>query len=216
MGEVDILVMDDDPTMIEGLEETLESEGYTVTALMSPAELPRELKKKRFKIALVDLIMPEKNGIEVVKEISRQSPETKVIIITGFATVESAVDAMKAGASDYITKPFRIDEIQGVVKKTLEEIRFEEEVSPTLGATEPDKVIKAVSNPIRRAVVEFLDIRGRMRFTDILSALDIDDPTKLSFHLRELKGSGLLGQGSEKKYFLTGSGKKIASLLKEL
>ncbi len=216
MGEVDILVMDDDPTMIEGLEETLESEGYTVTALMSPAELPRELKKKRFKIALVDLIMPEKNGIEVVKEISRQSPETKVIIITGFATVESAVDAMKAGASDYITKPFRIDEIQGVVKKTLEEIRFEEELTPTLGATEPDKVIKAVSNPIRRAVVEFLDIRGRMRFTDILSALDIDDPTKLSFHLRELKGSGLLGQGSEKKYFLTGSGKKIASLLKEL
>jgi DNA-binding NtrC family response regulator len=216
MNEVELLVLDDDPKMVEGLSEILEGEGYVVTPFESPDSALVVLKRQRFSIALVDLIMPGKNGIDVLKEINKHCPNTKVIIITGFATIESAVEAMKAGATDYISKPFKINEIQNVIKKVLEEIRFEKDISRISRTSGSDRVLKAISNPIRRSVILLLDSRKKMRFTDIKNVLEEDDPTKLSFHLRELKGSGLISQDQKKAYSLSNAGRKTARLIVDL
>jgi DNA-binding NtrC family response regulator len=216
MNEVELLVLDDDPKMVEGLSEILEEEGYVVTPFESPDSALEALKRQRFSIALVDLIMPGKNGIDVLKEIKEHSPNAKVIIITGFATIESAVEAMKAGASDYISKPFKIDEIQNAIKKTLEEIRFERDISKTARNSGSDMILKAISNPIRRGVILLLASRKKMRFTDIKNALEEEDPTKLSFHLRELRGSSLISQDQKKAYSISNTGRKTARLLVDL
>lgn len=216
MSAVELLVVDDDPKMTEGLKEILEEEGYSVTLFENPASALDALKKQKFTIALVDLIMPGKNGIEVLKKIIDQSPETKVIIITGFATIESAVETIKVGATDYITKPFKVNEIQNIIKRTLEEINFEKRVPYIFKSKEPDRIIRAISNKTRRDVIFLFAIKQRLRFTDIKNSLEIDDPTRLSFHLRELKSSGLLLQDRSKYYFLSVSGTKTAKILEEM
>ncbi|GBE56919.1 MAG TPA: response regulator [Euryarchaeota archaeon] len=216
MDEVELLVVDDDPKMVEGLVEILEGDGYRVEAFEEPKTALSEAKERRFTIALVDLIMPGITGLDFLNELRKARSDTKVIIITGFGSVESAVEVMKAGAADYISKPFKINEIQNVIKRTLEEIRFEKDLPRALEASGAGKIIKAISNPIRRGVVLLLASRVQMRFTDIKNTLDVDDPTKLSFHLRELKGSGLLRQDQDKRYMLTTSGGRIARLLLEL
>ncbi len=216
MDNVELLVVDDDPKMVEGLTEILEAESYSVEAFEDPNAALSMAKKRRFTIALVDLIMPGRTGLEFLRELEKARSDTKVIIITGFGTIESAVEVMKAGAADYISKPFKINEIQSVIKRTLEEIRFEQNLSCSLEVSGTGKIIKAISNPIRRGVLILLASKKKMRFTDIKNTLDVDDPTKLSFHLRELKGSGLLRQDQSKLYMLTTSGNKTAKLLLEL
>lgn len=216
MDEVELLVVDDDAKMVEGLTEILEGEGYRVEAFEEPMAAISAAKKRRFPIALVDLIMPGLTGLEFLRELRKTRSDTKVIIITGFGSIESAVEVMKAGAADYISKPFKINEIQNVIKRTLEEIRFESEIPRMVKSSGSGRVIKAISNPIRRGVILLLSSRAEMRFTDIKNTLDVDDPTKLSFHLRELRGSGLLRQDQDKRYMLTASGGKIARLLLEL
>ncbi|MFV2040538.1 MAG: response regulator [Candidatus Hydrothermarchaeales archaeon] len=216
MGDVELLVVDDDPRMVEGLTEILEAEGYKVEAFEDPNAALSEAKKRSFPIALVDLIMPGRTGLEFLRELGKARSDTKVIIITGFGSIESAVEVMKAGAADYISKPFKINEIQNVIKRTLEGIRFEQNLPRSLEASGTGRIIKAISNPIRRGVLILLTSKKKMRFTDIKNALDVDDPTKLSFHLRELRGSGLLRQDQSKLYMLTTSGGKIARLILEL
>ena len=216
MDMVELLVVDDDPKMVEGLVEILEGDGYRVEAFEDPKTALSEAKKRSFTIALVDLIMPGITGLDFLTELRKTRSDTKVIIITGFGSVESAVEVMKAGAADYISKPFKINEIQNVVKRTLEEIRFESEIPRRVKSSGSGRILKAVSNQFRRGVVLLLASRVQMRFTDIKNTLDVDDPTKLSFHLRELKGSGLLMQDPDKLYMLTSSGGKIARLLLEL
>jgi FixJ family two-component response regulator len=216
LDSVELLVVDDDPKMVKGLEEILEGVGYIVTTFDNPLTALESIKKRQYVIALIDLIMPGKNGIELLKEIKENKPNLKVIIITGFATIESAVEAMREGAIDYISKPFKINEVQNAIKKTLEEIKFEKKFIQTLKEpSRTDKKIKSLANPIRRSTIALLGSKGKLRFTDILNTLGVNDPTKLSFHLRELKETGLITQDQGKSYSLTKSGLKTARLLKE-
>jgi ActR/RegA family two-component response regulator len=133
------------------------------------------------------------------------------MIITAFGTIENAVEAIKVGASEYITKPFKIDEVQSKIKKVLAERGFEK--SPQILDS---NVIKAISNPIRKDTVELLAKAGKLKFTDIKNMLKIDDATKLSFHLRILKSNDLIEQDSEKVYMLSSSGKKLMESLKKI
>ncbi|MCZ7400469.1 MAG: response regulator [Candidatus Methanoperedens sp.] len=108
----DILVIEDDRKMRDGLVEILKDEGYKVESAENGQSGLDKLKTKDFDVVLTDLMMPVMGGMEVLREIKRTKPKTSVIIITAFGTIENAVDAIKVGASDYITKPFKIDEIQ--------------------------------------------------------------------------------------------------------
>jgi len=122
-----ILVVDDEPGMRTFLEIILRKEGYSVETASDGMKALDNINNNVFDLAILDMLMPVMNGIEVLKRIIEKSPETTVIIITAFASHETAIEAMKLGAYDYITKPFKIDEIKLVIKKALDKKGLERE-----------------------------------------------------------------------------------------
>ncbi|MCI0494456.1 sigma-54 dependent transcriptional regulator [candidate division KSB1 bacterium] len=115
-----IIVVDDDAAIRFSLKQVLEKEGH-ITAVVENGLLALEqLKSNHFDLAFVDLKMPGIDGMSLLKEIRNYDPRTDVVIITGFATIETAVEAMKYGAYDYIQKPFSIESIRQVLNKIVE------------------------------------------------------------------------------------------------
>ncbi|GBE53950.1 MAG TPA: response regulator [Euryarchaeota archaeon] len=210
-----ILIAEDDVGLRKGLEEMMKEENYEVVAVDDGRKVLDEIKNKDFDVLLTDLVMPELGGMELLTEVKRIRPEMKVIIITAFATIDSAVEAIKKGASDYIEKPFKINEVQNTVRKVLEESKFEKESKNLVGKIS-DEVIKALSNPIRRKTVEYLYGRDKVRFREIRDYLKIEDPAKLSFHLKILKNAALVEQDQDRKYMITQQGKKTIEVLGEV
>ncbi|MBI5254033.1 MAG: response regulator [Euryarchaeota archaeon] len=214
-----ILVVDDDRQMRVDLAEILTSEGYDVSHVGSGAEALERVKKEDWDIVLTDLKMPGMSGMELMLEIKKLKPHIKAIMITAFATVENAVEAMKKGASDYISKPFKINEIEVAVKRTIEEARFSERLKESRLKKEAPSIasaIESLSNPIRRDTIEYLFSTGYAPFMEMVEKLGIEDHEKLSFHLRKLKSGGVVEQDSEKRYLLTEEGRKIAQSLRNL
>lgn len=330
-----ILVVDDEETARVTLEVLLAKEGFDVTLAKNGREAIERIKQAQFDLALVDLVMPDINGMETLGEIKRISPKTNVIIITGFGTIDNAVEAVKKGAVNYVLKPFKKNEIQSIIKRALEEVRFEETVrgqqedgfkifknltsqgapglcitkqrpelvrekygleTQIVGLTKLDELILDINNFIReneaavvlidgienlidqnslgtmkkfitelndtmslsnsraivmynpskipaklfnefarlvtdpytrlvseilshnlrRAIIRFLYDRKGSTFTSIKEGLDVNDPPKLSFHLRSLKSGGMLDQDSEKRYLLTQRGEQVHRLLSQL
>jgi len=115
-----ILVIDDDTSLRRVLEYNLQSEGYQVQTAASGEEGIYWFGQCQPSLVITDMKMPGMDGLTVLKAIKERSPETLVIIITAFATVDVAVEAMKEGAYDYITKPFNRDELRLTVKKALQ------------------------------------------------------------------------------------------------
>lgn len=115
-----ILVVDDDANIRNGCKESLLIEGYEIETAESGQDALEILEEKFFDIVLTDLKMPGIDGMEVLKQIKKIHPYTEVIVFTAYGTVESAVEAMKLGAYDYITKPFDIDILSMKVTKCLE------------------------------------------------------------------------------------------------
>lgn len=120
-AEHKILVIDDEAVIREGLRQALTLEGYQVTVAQNGKIGMEKLQKDSFSVVISDLKMPIMGGIEVLKTISVLQPNVPVIIITGFATVDSAVDAMKNGAFEYLTKPFLPDQIIEKVQAAVEQ-----------------------------------------------------------------------------------------------
>lgn len=115
-----ILVVDDEPSIREFLQIMLEREGYEVSCAEDGREAINLFEKNPFDVVLADIRMPRMTGFEVLNRIKELSPETKVIMITAFASLESAVESMKVGAYDYITKPFNVDEVKRTVGNALQ------------------------------------------------------------------------------------------------
>jgi len=122
-----ILVVDDEPGMREFLEIMLTKEGYGVSIASNGEEAIEKIGKESFDLAIVDIQMPGINGIEVLRNTRDKNYNTTIIMITAFASHESAIEAMKLGAYDYITKPFKIDEIKLVIRKSLDKKVLEKE-----------------------------------------------------------------------------------------
>jgi len=123
-----VLVVDDDPEMCAFLSDLLETEGYLVSSLHDSLEASRTLRKEDFDVLVTDLRMKGLKGLDLLEEAKKTAPLTPVIIITAFGTIESAIQAMKMGAFDYLTKPFRADELLLTVKKALENRFLKKEV----------------------------------------------------------------------------------------
>jgi DNA-binding NtrC family response regulator len=117
---VRILVVDDEMIVCESCKRILEEEGYEVETALSGREAFDKMKTAPFDIVITDLKMPEIDGMEVLKTFRKDYPDSIIIMITGFSTVETAVEAMKLGAFDYIPKPFTPDEVTVVVKRAVE------------------------------------------------------------------------------------------------
>ena len=107
-----ILVVDDEESIREFLDIMLRKDGYDVTLAEDGERAKEILTKKSFSMVITDLQMPKMNGMELLKHIRVQYPELLVMVITAFGTTESAVEAMKMGAYDYLTKPFKLDEVR--------------------------------------------------------------------------------------------------------
>jgi len=122
-----ILIVDDEATAVENLAHVCRKEGYEVTTRMSGMAALEILEKKQFDIVLTDLQMEKVDGMAVLRQVKEHAPETAVILITGYATLDSAVAAMKAGAFHYIAKPFRLDEVREVVRNAMEVINLKRE-----------------------------------------------------------------------------------------
>src|SRR5438093_8358791 len=119
-----ILVVDDEEIMREILETLLTREGYTVRLASSGAEGLELARAMPFDAAIVDIMMPGIDGIATLDELKRIDEDLAVLIITAYASVGSAISAMKAGAFDYITKPFKNDEVLVVVRNAMEQRRL--------------------------------------------------------------------------------------------
>ena len=125
MGSV--LVIDDEEIMREVLETLLSREGYEVRLASSGPEGLDLARSTPFDAAVVDVMMPEMDGLSVLDALKKLNDEMAVIMVTAFASVDTAVAAMKRGAFDYITKPFKNDEVLVVLRNAMERARLETE-----------------------------------------------------------------------------------------
>ena len=122
-----ILVVDDERVIRDILSDFLSSEGFRVTTMEDGQSALEELETQPYDLVITDLMMPRMGGIELLEEIKRRKFSLITIIMTGFGTVETSIQAMKQGAHDYILKPFKVDEMLQVIKRALEKQRLEQE-----------------------------------------------------------------------------------------
>jgi DNA-binding NtrC family response regulator len=123
-AEANILVIDDDESIRVGSERALAREGYRTRAATSGERGLQLTREESFDVAIVDLHMPGLGGLEVLKTLKQENPSTSVIVITGHATVEAAVEAMRLGAYDFLPKPFTPDALSAIVRRALERRRL--------------------------------------------------------------------------------------------
>jgi two-component system response regulator PilR (NtrC family) len=116
----DILIVDDERSMREFLGIYLKRSGHRVEAAANADAARKAMAAKEFDVVITDLKMPDGSGLEVLSESKHLHPDTQVVVVTAFATAETAIAAMKAGAYDYLTKPFKVDEVGLVVERALE------------------------------------------------------------------------------------------------
>jgi DNA-binding NtrC family response regulator len=115
-----ILVVDDDRTLTDNLVEFLNKLGYGTFPAYNGREGLTKFKQEDFQVVITDLKMPEMDGMELLDAVSRLDSRAIVMVITGYGTIESAVTAIKKGAYDFITKPFKMKELEIIVKRALE------------------------------------------------------------------------------------------------
>jgi two-component system response regulator HydG len=128
MGDkMNIMIVDDEKIVRESLFHWFKKGGHTVDKASSGFEALEKLEKKPFELLFVDIKMPEMSGIELLEKVKAAYPETIVIIITAYGSIETAVKAMKLGASDYLLKPFKPDYLSLVMEKITQQVKLESE-----------------------------------------------------------------------------------------
>jgi two-component system response regulator FlrC len=115
----ELLVVDDEPQMLIAIQETLRRSGYSITTAGSGMEALCRLKEKYFQLVITDMRMPEVTGLDLLRRVRNLSPQTPVVLLTAYGTVQNAVEAMKHGAFDYLLKPFSSEALESVVRRAL-------------------------------------------------------------------------------------------------
>lgn len=119
-----LLIVDDDPVALGLLREVLSKEGYEVVSALSAEEAISQGIENIFDVIITDVRMGEKDGMDVLRSFKKTSPETAVIMITAFGSIDTAIEAIREGAFDYISKPFKLEEIKITVRRALEQRRL--------------------------------------------------------------------------------------------
>ncbi|MBI5778836.1 MAG: sigma-54-dependent Fis family transcriptional regulator [Planctomycetes bacterium] len=177
MDNFRILVIDDEEIVRESLSDWLQKFGFYVETAENGARGVEKIRSAQWNIMLVDLKLPDTNGLEILKEARQVQPAAVVIIITAYATVDTAIQAMKAGAYDYITKPFDPDEINLVIQKIIEHQKLLDE-----------------NLFLRRELTKrytFQDIIGKSpKIQEVFELVKTVGPTKSTVLLRGASGTG--------------------------
>ena len=122
-----ILIIDDEVIALQNLMHVLKKEGYEITGTQSSTEALEYIEQQRFDLVLTDLKMEKVDGMQILSRVKELYPEAEVIMITGYATVETAIEAMKLGAYHYVAKPFKLDEVRKVVREALAKVSLVKE-----------------------------------------------------------------------------------------
>src|SRR5882672_9343023 len=115
-----VLVVDDEESVATTIEAILRLDGHEVTAVTSGADAVRLLNQRQFDIVLTDLRLADIDGVEVLKEVQKTSPDTAAIMLTGYASLESAISALRSGAYDYLMKPSDVEELRATINRAIE------------------------------------------------------------------------------------------------
>jgi len=169
------LVIDDEQIVLDSVSKILKDENYEVDVFLSGREGLNQAIEKEYDIVLTDIRMPDIGGMRVLRDIKRAKPSLPVVIITGYASVKSAVQAMKLGAADYIEKPFTPDQLLKAVDSALEIAATQEpEVQDLIHKEEIIKVLE-------RAASDSEFFTNLLEFaTDALDEYDLTGPEKLA------------------------------------
>jgi DNA-binding NtrC family response regulator len=126
-GKARVLVVDDEPIALKNLERALEREGYEVTAAASGQGALKLLRAHAFDVVLTDLKMEKVDGLQVLQRCRELDPDAEVILVTGYASVDTAIEAIKRGAYHYVAKPFKLDEVRNVVREAAAKVALKKE-----------------------------------------------------------------------------------------
>ncbi|HNY31420.1 MAG TPA: sigma-54 dependent transcriptional regulator [Fibrobacteria bacterium] len=135
-GTVDIVVVDDEKEMALALRDLLQAEGFRADATTDPHEALLRVREGKVRVILSDVNMPGMNGMDLVRETRRVDNSVPVLLVTAFATMDAAMEAVRAGAYHYLTKPVQIDDLLLWVRRALEEVRLRSELAGLKGADE--------------------------------------------------------------------------------
>src|SRR5512133_267710 len=155
-----ILVVDDEPNVLITLEEILKQEGYNVDACGDGAQALAAIRERHYDLVLTDLKMPNVDGLAVLAEVRKRSPNTVTVMLTGFGSVDSAIEAVHLGAYEYLVKPAEVPELKAAVRRALERKRLSEidtlyRINRTLTSS-PDR--EAIAAEVCDAVTRVLGV----------------------------------------------------------
>ena len=156
-GRPKILVVDDEKLTLKNLKHVLTKEGYEVKAVDNVASALQLINDEEFDLVITDLKMESVSGLDILEKCKELHPDTEVIVITAYGSIDTAIQAMKLGAYHYITKPFRLDELRLVVKEALEKVRIKKEnrrLREELERIRGDKVQIITQNPTMKKILE--------------------------------------------------------------
>jgi DNA-binding NtrC family response regulator len=128
---LEILILDDEPIVGQRLKAALEKEGHRAETFVDPLEAVARLEDKTFDIVVTDIRMDNMDGIEILELVRKKNDRTKVIMITGYATLEVARESLTKGAFDFIAKPFNLREMRQGIEKAIEALKASDQKPPT-------------------------------------------------------------------------------------
>jgi response regulator RpfG family c-di-GMP phosphodiesterase len=174
-----ILVVDDEKVIREILADFLTMEGYVVHAVEDGALAIEELRQRSYNLVISDLKMPNMSGLELIQKIGEESIPVLTVIMTGFGTVETAIEAMKKGAYDYILKPFKVEEVIHIVQRGLDRQRLQHENIRLKDALSIYKISEAIATSlsVEKVLDLVLDATIDAVDADVVSLL-LEDPKK--------------------------------------
>ncbi|MCA9102217.1 MAG: sigma-54-dependent Fis family transcriptional regulator, partial [Planctomycetales bacterium] len=149
---VELLIVDDDPDFRSTLARRFMRRGYNVREASDGEEALAEIESRHFDVAVVDMVMPGMSGLDLLEQFRKVNPECESIVLTGQATIESAVAAIKLGAYDYLTKPFPLVELELLIRKASERGVLKREnrhLKSELARNEPKWEIVGKSKPMQ-------------------------------------------------------------------
>ena len=159
MGRGRILAIDDEPNIRRLIQSEFKLEGFDIAIAQDGEEALALLDDKVFDVVLLDIRLPRMNGIEVLKRLKQKAPQTEVVMITGYGDIKTAVESLKLGARDYITKPFKLDELLTLVNQIIASQAYSDDagLTPILAAPRKDDTLVRCPSKAMQQVYEMLD-----------------------------------------------------------
>lgn len=163
-----ILIVDDDVTFCLMLKKLLERHSYQVTTVFSPDEVRRFIKKDFYDVIMTDLRLPGASGMDLIKLIKHETPESQIIMMTGYADISTAVQSIKQGAFNYLPKPFLPEEVLNIIREALESANPKHNIKTQKTETKPTDFLEGISKESKR-LSEYIRLVAPTQFSVLIT-----------------------------------------------